>query len=102
MYTLTNAATVTTLDNLWGVIYFKEDGTVLSTGFLDATDYFDAADQALEEADGLEFKLVEGLDIVGPLAPAGNRELFGPSIYWLLIDLLGKDKAEEGACDATA
>ncbi|WP_377277240.1 hypothetical protein [Rhizobium sp. R86522] len=102
MHTLTNAATVTTLDNLWGVIYFEEDGTVLCTDFLDVTDYFDAADQALEEADGLEFKLVEGLDIVGPLAPAGNRELFGPSIYSLLLDLLGRDKAEEGLDHATA
>ncbi|MCZ8158753.1 MAG: hypothetical protein O9256_02545 [Rhizobiaceae bacterium] len=102
MHTLTNAATVTTLDNLWGVIYFEEDGTVLCTDFIDATDYSDAADQALEEADGLEFQLVEGLDIVAPLAPARNRELFGPSIYLLLIDLLGKDKAEEGACNATA
>jgi hypothetical protein len=36
------------------------------------------------------------------LAPAGNRELFGPSIYSLLIDLLGRDKAEEGACNAKA
>ncbi|TPP09786.1 hypothetical protein [Rhizobium glycinendophyticum] len=102
MHTLTNAATVTTLENLWGVIYFEEDGTVLCTDFLDATDYSDAAEQALEEADGGEFQLVEGLDIVGLLVPAGNRELFGPSIYSLLIDLLGKDKAEEGACDATA
>jgi hypothetical protein len=102
MHTLTNAATVTTLDNLWGVIYFEEDGTVLCTDFLDATDYSDAADQALEEADGGEFQLVEGLDIVGPLAPTGNRQLFGPSIYSLLLDLLGKDKAEEGAAHATA
>lgn len=102
MQTLTNAATVTTLDNLWGVIYFEEDGTVLSTDFLDASDYFDAADQALEEADGLEFQLFEGLDIVGPLAPAGNRQLFGPSIYSLLLDLLGKETAEEGAAHATA
>lgn len=102
MQTLTNAATVTTLDNLWGVIYFEEDGTVLSTDFLDATDYFDAADQALEEADGLEFQLFEGLDIVGPLASAGNRQLFGPSIYSLLLDLLGKDTAGEGAAHATA
>ena len=102
MHTLTNAATVTALDNLWGVIYFEEDGTVLSTDFLDATDYSDAADQALEEADGGEFQLVEGLDIVGPLAPAGNRQLFGPSIYSLLLDLLGRDKAEEGRDHATA
>lgn len=102
MNTLTNAATLTTLDNLWGVIYFEEDGAVLCTDFLDATDYFDAADQALEEADGLEFQLFEGLDLVGPLAPTGNRELFGPSIYSLLLDLLGRDKAEEGACNATA
>jgi len=102
MHTLTNSATVTTLDNLWGVIYFEEDGTVLCTDFLDAADYSDAADQALEEADGSEFQLVEGLDIVGPMAPAGNRELFGPSIYSLLIDLLGRDRAEEGAGDATA
>ncbi|QGG92851.1 hypothetical protein GH983_21300 [Agrobacterium sp. MA01] len=102
MHTLTHAATVTTLDNLWGVIYFEEDGTVLCTDFLDATDYSDAADKALEEADGGEFQLVEGLDIVGPLAPAGNRQLFGPSIYSLLLDLLGRDKVEEGLDHATA
>ncbi len=102
MHTLTNVATVTRLDNLWGVVYFEEDGTVLCTDFLEATDYFDAADQALEEADGGEFQLVEGLDIVGPLALAGNRQLFGPSIYSLLIDLLGRDKAEEGLDHAKA
>lgn len=102
MHTLTHAATMTMLDNLWGVVYFEEDGTVLSTDFLDATDYSDAADQALEEADGCEFQLFEGLDIVGPLAPAGNRHLFGPSIYSLLLDLLGRDTVVEGACNATA
>lgn len=99
---LTRGATVTTLDNLWGVIYYQEDGTVLYIEFLNATDYFDAADQALEEADGGEFRLVEGLDIVGPSAPTGNRELFGPLIYSLLLDLLGKDNVEEGAAHATA
>jgi hypothetical protein len=77
MHTLTNAANVTTLDNLWGVIYFEEDGTVLCTDFLEAADYCDAADQAMDEADGGAFQLFEALDILAPFAPLKNRELFG-------------------------
>lgn len=77
MHTLSNAATVTALDNLWGVIYFEEDGTVLCTDLLDATDYCDAADQAMDEADGGAFQLFEARDILGPFAPLKNQRLFG-------------------------
>lgn len=77
MHTLSNAATVTALDNLWGVIYFEEDGTVLCADLLDATDYCDAADQAMDEADGGAFQLFEARDILGPFAPLRNQRLFG-------------------------
>lgn len=98
---MSKLANLPTLENLWGVVYFEEDGSVLCADFLEAADYFDAADQALDEADGDEFQLVEGIDIVGPSAPKGNRELFGPAIYLLLLDLMSRPCAIGAGANAS-
>lgn len=65
---------------LWGVVYFKHDGTIASAELLHAADYHDAADQALDVADGGEFQLFEEDSITGPQASAFNRALFAPAL----------------------
>ena len=72
--------TQTTEVELWGVVYFEDDGPIARAELLHAADYHDAADQALDVADGGEFQLFEEDSIIGPQASAFNRVLFAPAL----------------------
>jgi len=74
---------------LWGVVYFEDDGTIASAELLHAADYHDAADHALDVADGGEFQLFEEDSITGPQATAFNRALFATALSLMNLPPVG-------------
>lgn len=89
------------VSNLWAAVYVEPDGGgIVGVALIHAFDYFSAADQARVDAGGLDFQLVEGVDV---LVPAKNRNQLGIVLNQFIGSMLAKLNAEaEATGHATA